>query len=88
MATLYYPDGTIIEDVEPENERKGFQLNELYKLLNCDMVEIVHLPNREIMIVDEEGWLKQNAEYNELASSIAGVDIAGRALVCKAKQFK
>lgn len=50
-----------------------FKLKEMYALLECDMLEIVHLPepNQEsILIVDEEGKLKRGSvdRINHVAS--------------------
>lgn len=50
MAKLYKDDGTIIE-VEPKNGRH-FRLEELYEMLECDLVEMVFLRDNKIMLID------------------------------------
>lgn len=91
MATLYKVTGTS-EIVQPKNT-KDFQLEELYALLQCEMIEIVYLNHGEIMIIDEEGKLRPNS-INEEATKIfqnatSNPDvIVGNALVCNSKQLK
>jgi hypothetical protein len=95
MATLYKTDGTTVE-VQPENG-SDFQLGELYRLIGCDMIEVVQLPRRdgEIMVIDEEGKLT-NQPRNASASRIAWYSngirdddcIVGNALVCASKELK
>lgn len=58
-----------ITEVKPGND-KIFTLQEFYKHTNCDIVEFVYLPNEKIMVVDEEGRLRQNPKINILASLI------------------
>ena len=60
MPTLYKTDGTQ-EEVNPSNG-KNFTLDELYKLLDCDTIEVIYLqeetkPKDLIMIGDEESGL-------------------------------
>ena len=93
MAKLYKYDGTV-KDVEPKNKRKGFQLQELYDLIECDLVECVNFSDDEIAICDEEGWLKPNPQRNEKANdyitSASGDDwdICGNVVICKTEEFK
>lgn len=50
-----------------------FQLEELYAILECDMIEIVPviLFGREYyMVIDEEGKLKPDNQVNKVATSI------------------
>ena len=67
-ATQITTDGEITE-VKPA-EGKIFTLKEFYKHTNCDIVEFVYLPNDKIMVVDEEGRLRQNQKINLLATLI------------------
>lgn len=67
-ATQITTDGEITE-VKPA-EGKIFTLKEFYKHTNCDIVEFVYLPNDKIMVVDEEGRLRQNPKINLLATLI------------------
>jgi hypothetical protein len=93
MATLYKSDGTRTE-VQPANGRKGFQLDELYKLLGCDTIEIVRIDAKRIMVIDEEGKYRKPIVYNREASRIMhgiiqpGDFIVGHALVCLSREVK
>lgn len=51
---LIKTDGTVT-DILPENPRKGFSLKEVYRLLNCNIVQVVELADERIMILDEDG---------------------------------
>ena len=88
---LYKIDGTI-QEVEPKNG-KDYQLDELYEMLVCELVERVVLPNNLCAIVDEEGWLKEGAKRNETANQaiteICGDDwdVCGNVLVCQLERF-
>lgn len=92
MATLYRTDGTT-EPVEPKNG-KDFKLNELYKILGVDMIEVVPMPTGELMVVDEEGKYKPRVIVNKKATGLfgkkglfAGDFIAGNALVIAENQM-
>lgn len=52
-AILIKTDGTV-QEVKPKNSN-DFQLDELYELLDCNMVELVKLSDGRIMIADEDG---------------------------------
>lgn len=92
MAKLYKCDGTV-KDVEPKNKKDGFGLQELYNLIGCRLVELVYLPNDEIIIVDEEG-LVNNSELNVKITQIARqksgyqYTLFGNAILCKSEEFK
>lgn len=70
-GTIIYPDGKILY-VRPQDGKK-FSLEELYRLLDCQTVEVIHLEgeSRKILILDEEGKFKQNPRFNLRASRIA-----------------
>lgn len=69
MAILYKQNGEVIKDIEPKNGKR-FTLEELYELLDCDTVERVFIDGTEvIMIVDENGKLKQRP-VNKTATMI------------------
>jgi len=59
-------DGRITE-ITPKNST-DFSLEEFYKYTDCDCIENVYLPNDKIMVVDEEGALRENRRVNETAS--------------------
>lgn len=82
---------TRVTSVEPKNG-KDFKYTELREFMNDANIQIVHLFNGELMVVDEEGKLK-GLPVNDTATSYAianGLNdtIAGNALICKAEQIK
>lgn len=77
--------------------RRGFTLQELYKLLDCQTVEVVRLSEELILLIDEEGKFAQPAYLNLLATynwhrfqpEARGKDcIVGRAILCHTTQFE
>ncbi len=92
MAKLYKCDGTV-KDVEPKNKKDGFGLQELYNLIGCRLVELVYLPNDEIIIVDEEGLVNDselNVKITQIARQKSGYQytLFGNAILCKSEEFK
>ena len=73
-AVLIRPACTPVE-VEPLNN-SNFELNQLYKLIDCRLIDVVQIPNPEtlqydgkyIMIVDDEGLLANRPVLNLLAT--------------------
>lgn len=52
----------------PKN-KKDFKLKELYALLGCNYIEVVHIGNTGmIMVIDEEGALADQPQLNEFAT--------------------
>ena len=70
MATLYKTDGTKVDDVNISTLKSMQDLVGGY-------IEFVYLPNKKIMIVDEEGLLKKGARPNKEAISLIGRHIVG-----------
>lgn len=62
-------DNKRIENIMPANNRH-FSLSELYKIINCELVQVVELYDETIMIIDEEGKLKEKAVINKLATDL------------------
>lgn len=58
-----------------------FELDELYSAIGCDMIEIVRTSGGRIMVVDEEGLLKELPE-NPTASFLHGRLIVGDVVLC------
>jgi hypothetical protein len=87
VDTLLYADGTTTE-ARP-NDGVSYHLKELYSMLGCSMVEVVHtqIPGL-ILICDEEGTFVENPVRNVQASNMAGTAIVGNALVCHTSRFK
>ena len=75
MATLITPDGQRTQ-VAPANADEGFTLDELYALLDCQMVQIVSLSLSKstapstLLVCDEEGKLA-GKPHNEHADQQA-----------------
>lgn len=93
-AKLLKASGEVVE-IEPKNG-KDFKLDELYKHLNCSLVEVINLNQDDIMVVDEEGKLKSNNVVNVNATVLAQKNqaiifwdyIAGNAIVCNRKMIR
>lgn len=86
MATLLTPSGES-RQVTPANG-KAFTLDELYALIGCEMVQMIHLPDGRDMWMDEEGKFNDKLLPNELASKLlllaGGIDgdyVLGNALL-------
>jgi hypothetical protein len=80
----------------PEAPKGGWKLEELYRNLGCDMVEVVYPQNvptslkgfkKPILICDEEA-LFSNKAVNRIASLIAGTRIVGDVLITESKNLK
>ena len=73
-------------EVEPELDDEGkpyFTLAKLYEVLNVDRIEIVYVPDSELILVcDEEGLLRDSPSLNLMASILAQQQIVGNALLC------
>ena len=88
-AQLIAIDGTTTE-ISPAHGHH-FKLQELYFLLGCRYIEIAHLDDGRLMIIDEEGKLKAGHRINQKATDMyrPSVDyIVGRALVCDASMLE
>lgn len=85
MAKLYRVNGQI-EDVKPANG-SDFTLEELYALVDTNMVETLPTNDGRIMVICEEGKLRgkeENARATLLTVNVTAGDdmIVGNALVC------
>lgn len=86
-AVLYTTDNNEIS-ITPQNG-KCFELEELYSILRCELIEVIDLNEDKIMIIDEEGKFT-NPIVNRNATEIAIKNraiyeydyIAGMAIVC------
>lgn len=88
MATLIDTNGKQTE-VFPVDKENGFTLEEVYTLIDCEIVEVAcTFESGEMMLVDEEGWLKDKPIVNPVASLIYGDYIAGNALVVSQQEFQ
>lgn len=97
---LLDPNSAEPQPVHPANGR-SFRLAELYRLLDCELVDVVRLTDELILIIDDEGKFKSPAYLNLLATYLwhqhqetplghaRGVDaIVGRAVLCHDSQFR
>jgi hypothetical protein len=71
-------DGTT--EIVPQLEGGTFTLQELQDYVG-GYIELVQLGNGTVMVVNEEGLIK-NLPFNLEASKIASIDIVGNVLVC------
>ena len=74
--------------------KTNFNLKELYKLIDCDTIEVVYLSNGDLMIIDENGKLLEK-RYNDYATKILRTNnpenrdfIVGDALICSSSELK
>lgn len=75
----------VICNISPKNGHH-FSLEELHEMIG-GYIEIVHIGNGVIVVVDEEGILKERV-YNHLASDVCGRFLVGNVLLCRAKQIR
>jgi hypothetical protein len=68
QAILILTDGTQ-KEISPANGT-NFTLQECYKLIGCDMIEIIRLADGRVMIIDEEGKFKDDFQINYVASKM------------------
>lgn len=88
MATLIKANGTC-KKVFPKDKENGFTLNELYNLIECSCIEIAkYFDDGKMMVVDEEGRLKENQQINHIATCMCECLIVGNAIVCNDKELK
>ena len=93
-AVLIKPDGTV-EDSNPTNDKYHFELKTLYKLINCDLIEVVNLNEELILIIDEEGKCKSDPVVNKEATALCkhhikgwNDTIVGSAVLCPSSMLK
>ena len=93
---LLDPHSAEPQPVRPQNGR-SFKLAELYRMLDCQRVDVVPLTKDLILIIDDEGKFRNPAYLNLLATYLwyqhqpeaRGVDsIVGRAILCHDQQFR
>ena len=93
-AKLLKASGEVIE-IKPNNDT-DFTLDELYKHLQCSLVEVINLNQDDIMVVDEEGKLASNNVINVNATTLAQENraivfwdyVVGDAIVCNRKMIR
>lgn len=92
MATILYANGNK-RDVEPKNGT-DFTLEELHEIVD-GYIEVVSLGNGQILVLDEEGKLKEkkpNYYATKIASQARAIDIfdwiVGDVLLCGNDEVK
>lgn len=89
MTALLITTDDKFEVVECDPKRG---LKDFYKHIGCDLVQVVApyglqrlglLPENFIMVVDEEGLLKDKPKLNMFASTFYGSPIYGNAMIVK-----
>lgn len=93
-ARLLKVSGEVME-IEPKNGT-DFKLDELYKHLQCSLVEVINLNQDDIMVVDGEGKWASNNVINVNATVLAQENraivfwdyVAGNAIVCNRKMIR
>jgi hypothetical protein len=84
MAQLIKLDGTTSQ-IKGEKPNGELTLEQMQKAVG-GFIELVYLPDKKIMVVDEEGLLKEK-EINQIASSIAHGVIVGDVLIISEKEI-
>jgi hypothetical protein len=69
MARLLRASG-VESRVEPQDQRSGFTLPELYRLLRCETVEFVALGEGYVMALDEDGKSNPRLARNDVATML------------------
>lgn len=59
-AILINPFKKTISLIDLKKDGDEIDLDHCYELLNCDLVEFVYMKGNKILVVDEEGLLKEN----------------------------
>ena len=80
-------DGTILP-ITPKNPKKGYSLEEMYRAIDTNMVQIVSTMERNTIMVCDEEAMYNSKSYNAMASMIAVQPILGDVLVCNTKNVK
>jgi hypothetical protein len=81
MAELYKTNGEIVEDINIET------IDRMQNWVG-GYIELVPVQGKPdyVAIVNEEGLLL-NLDYNENASSYAGIDLVGNVIICKRNEI-
>jgi hypothetical protein len=95
MAILLKPNNTSYI-VVPKNKRNGFTLDELYKLIECETVQMIYLDDKRTMWMDEESKLKAvpppvnilATQYLHRAGGALDDFILGNVLICEKSEVK
>ncbi len=93
LSYLIKPDGTVRELISSP-EIGSFSLEQLYAEIGCNMIEVLNMADGRIMIIDEEGKFKQEAQENKHATQLMRLRlheydfIVGNIIVCPSSMLK
>lgn len=91
MADLLKVDGTR-ETVTPRNGTDFQFVGEAYVYLDTDVIQVVPTNDGRLMLIDEEGKLKDGAQVNVAATALYKYGhadpIVGHALVCNPSEVR
>ena len=73
---------TVVQTNLEVKEDNDLELEQCYKLIGCDLVEFVYTRNREILVVDEEGLLKDDQFFFKI-KGIGQEVFAGSGIIIK-----
>ena len=94
MATLLKPITSYrseFVEIQPKNGT-NFKLEELYKHLECEIIEVLHFGDNTLLIIDEEGKLNDKT-LNSAATHFFRKEmktndfIVGNAIICEKNQL-
>ena len=83
MSKLYKTNGTVVDFNPKQGEQ--FTLEELQTAVG-GYIELVYLPNNEVLVVDEEGMIKEKL-FNKKISEMIMTPIVGNVLLCNKSQI-
>ena len=89
MAELIKHTGETIK-IEPENGL-NFKLQELYKILDCKLIELASTKDGRLIVLDEEGKLEDksiNTEATKLYRYNEHDVIVGDVIICNNNQIE
>lgn len=82
-ALFIDPDEKKVETIELTESNNDIDLDECYDVIDCELVEFVYFGNKEILIVDEEGLLKDKEVFK--LEGVGQEYFCGKALIVQEK---
>jgi hypothetical protein len=76
LATFIHQNGNAA-NVTPANQKRGFTLQELYSILDCDTVQAIQLADGRTMWMDEEAKLRDGIQFVNLKATILLAEAGG-----------
>jgi hypothetical protein len=83
-------------NVTPANQKRGFTLQELYSIIDCNTVQAVQLADGRTMWMDEDAKLREGLQFVNLkatillaeAGGIPGDEVIGHVLITQPGEVK